>query len=230
MTEWFGDFQARRRRLRSRRLAFDDVVDAVRVRSAGKTRAEVEDIVAAELRGRGRPVPSATALGFLADRVLAGQDPVSQIRLQARGARLAANSVSTAVQQVRDFHRLTRPVDLEDEPLFIRFDRSRPAEVTLDPGAQRLLSPPPGISAPAHLEVFVIIRQDGEDGQVAIHFDEGRLGVLSPADGPGFHAHLAAGRAQRRPVVSEALQDKGLDGRWALHVYRPLAETDRPWL
>jgi hypothetical protein len=68
-----------RRRLRARK----DAVEATRARAVGKSREEIREIYAAELRTRGLEIPNAVILDAVADRI--DGNPLPAARLMAEG-------------------------------------------------------------------------------------------------------------------------------------------------
>ena len=113
---------------------------------------------------------------------------------------------------------------LDREPLLVRYDRSRPpADVILDPDAQRSLAPTWNRQAPGFSEIFVLRAEaDGDDGKhVEVYIHEHGLGRLTAADSAEFLTILATARADGKPVVGQAIRDRDACGRWALHIYRP---------
>jgi len=130
-----------------------------------------------------------------------------------------------AARAIKEQFQMPGPnMTLGQEPVLIHDDRSRPpADVILDPDAQKILAPtwdrpPPDVS-----EIFVLLAEaDGSDGkQVEIYVNEDRLGKLTAADSADFLAILAA--ADGHPVAGQAIRDRSRDGGWALRVYRPEA-------
>lgn len=67
----------------------------------------------------------------------------------------------------------------------------------------------------------MLTETDGNGKQVEVYINEHRLGTLAAADSAEFLPILAAARADDKPVAGQAVRDRGADGRWALHVYRP---------
>jgi hypothetical protein len=130
-----------------------------------------------------------------------------------------------AVHDIKEQIRMPGPnMTLDREPLFVRYDRSRPpADVILDPDAQHSLAPTWSKPGPDFSEIFVLLAEaDGDDGKhVEVYINEDRLGTLTVADSAEFLTILATARADGKPVVGEAIRDRDADGRWALHIYRP---------
>lgn len=114
---------------------------------------------------------------------------------------------------------------LDREPLFVRFDRSRPAaDVILDPDAQQSLTPTRDPSSPPDFsEIFVLlVEAEGNDGgHIEVHIGAHRLGTLTTRDSADFRSILTAAKSQDKAVVGQAIRDRDADGAWALHVYRP---------
>lgn len=232
MNDWLTDLGARwrqdRERSRVRRLAVNEAIAAVRLVSAGKGKDEVRELLAAELRTRGITPPADPVLGHMADRVLADEDVLTQLRLAGRGLGILANLGVKATRNVKEPFRVGElDLDLGDtEPLFIHFDPSRPgARVVLDADARRWLdaSTEPG-SRPDFSEVFVVLSWAGlgrDSGQVAVRVGDRRIGVLVAADTEEFQPILDRGSQRNQPVVTEAALERTPDGTWRLTVYRP---------
>lgn len=232
MSEWLSDLGARfrqdRERARARRLAVDEAIGAVRSASAGKSKDEVRQLLAAELRRREITPPGEPILGHLADRVLADGDVVTRLRLAGRGLGLLADLGVTVTRDVKELFRASGlNMDLGDtEPLFVRFDPSRSgAPVLLDADAQLWLDAITEPEArPGFCEVFVVLSWAGlghDGGQAAVRAGDRRVGVLTAADSQDFRAYLDQGMQQNRPVVTEAALECTTDATWRLTVYRP---------
>ena len=232
MSEWLTGFAARlrqdRERARAHRLAISEAIAAVRPVSAGKSRDEVRELLAAELRTRDITPPAEPILSHLADRVLAGDDALTQLRLAGRGLGILADLGVKATRNIRkQFGAGGLNMDLGDtEPLFIQFDPSRPgAPVVLDPDAQQWFdaNTDPG-SRPDFSEIFVVLswaELESESGQVAVRAGDRHVGVLTAADSEDFRPTLDQGGQQNRPVVTEAALDRSPDATWRLTAYRP---------
>lgn len=232
MSEWLTDFGARwrqdRERARARRLAIKEATAAVRSVSAGKSKDEVRELLAAELRTRDITPPAEPVLSHMADRVLADGDVLTQLRLAGRGLGILADLGAKVTRDFREQFRVSG-LDLDlgtTEPLFIHFDPSRPgAQAVLDGDAQQWLdaSTDPG-SRPDFSEVFVVLSWAGpghDNGQIAVRAGDRRIGVLTAADSEDFRSYLDQGSQQNQPVVTEAALEHTPDATWRLTVYRP---------
>ncbi len=232
MSEWLTGFAARlrqdRERARARRLAISEAIAAVRPVSAGKSKDEVCELLAAELRTRDITPPAEPILSHMADRVLAGEDAFTQLRLAGRGLGILAD---LGVKATRDIKEQLRAgglnMDLGDtEPLFVHFDPARPgAPVVLDADARQWFdaSTDPQ-SRPDFSEVFVVLSWAGVgrgSGVAAVRAGDRRVGVLTAADSEDFGSYLDQGSQQNRPVVTEAALEHTPEAGWRLTVYRP---------
>jgi len=130
-----------------------------------------------------------------------------------------------AVHDIRKQFQTPGPnMTLDQEPLLVRYDRSRsPADVILDPDAQHNLAPTWNRPGPDVSEIFVLLAEaDSDDGKhVEVYINEHRLGTLTAADSAEFLTILATARADGKPVVGQAIRDRDASGRWALHIYQP---------
>ena len=121
------------------------------------------------------------------------------------------------------------------EPVYVGGDRLGPAiRVLLDPGAGEIIDPHSG-RLPVRAEQFVVLRRLDPaqgSGQVAVKFGlepEGRIGVLTAADGAVFESFLRQGADEDRPVVALASCRQADDGSWQVAVCRPGANREAPW-
>jgi hypothetical protein len=234
VSEWLGDLGAKwrrdRDRVRARRRAFNEAVASVRGMSAPKSRDEVRELLAAELRARDVTPPGEPGLGHLVDRVLADGDLLTQLHLAGRGLGLLAGVGGQFTRDIRDLFQGTGlNLDLGNaSPLFIDCDPSKlGAQVILDLDAQQLLDPRGDRESgpsPDFSEIFVLLTwaAPGRDsGQVAVRAGDHRVGVLAAADSAAFRAFLDQGSKLDRPVVTEAFRDRAPDNSWRLTVYQP---------
>jgi hypothetical protein len=200
----------------------------VRSVSAGKSKDEVRELLAAELRTRDITPPAEPILSHMADRVLADDDALTRLRLAGRGLGILAELGAKATRDIKEqFQAGGLNLDLgSTEPLFIHFDPSRPgAPVVLDPDAQQWFdaSTDPE-SRPDFSEIFVVLSWAGlgrESGQVAVRTGDRRVGELTAADSEDFRSTLDQGSQQNRPVVTEAALERTPDATWRLTAYRP---------
>jgi hypothetical protein len=232
MSEWLTEFAARlrqhRQRARAHRLAVNEAIAAVRSVSAGKSKDEVREMLAAELRSRDITPPAELILTHMADRVLADDDALTQLRLAGRGLGMLAELGAKVTRDIKEqFRAGGLNMDLGDtEPLFIHFDPSRPgAPVVLDPDAQQWFdaNTDPG-SRPDFSEIFVVLswaELGRESGQVAVRAGDRRVGALTAADSEDFRSTLDQGSQQNRPVVTEAALERTPDATWRMTAYRP---------
>jgi len=234
MSEWLTDFAARlrqdRERARAHRLAINEAIAAVRSVSAGRSKDEVRELLVAELRTRGITPPAEPILSHMADRVLADDDVLTQLRLAGRGLGILAELGAKATRDIKEQFRADGlAMDLGDtEPLFIHSDPSSPgAPVVLDPDAQQWLDANTDPqSRPDFSEIFVVLswtELGRESGQVAVRAGDRRVGVLTAADSEDFRSALDQGSQQNRPVVTEAALEHTPDDTWRLTAYRPSA-------
>ena len=232
MSEWLTDFAARlrqnRERARARRLAVSEAIAAVRSVSAGKSKDEVRELLAAELRTRDITPPADPILSHMADRVLAGEDAFTQLRLAGRGLGILADLGVKATRGIKEQVRAGGlNIDLGDtEPIFIHFDLSRPgAPVVLDADARQWFDANTDAqSRPDFSEAFVVLSwaELGRDsGQAAVRAGDRRVGVLTAADSEDFRSYLDQGSQQNRPVVTQAALEHTPEATWRLTVYRP---------
>jgi hypothetical protein len=194
--------------------------------SAGRTKEEVRDLLAAGLEARGVTPPAGPVLDYLAGQALAGGDCPGELGLAAHGLSVLADMGAQIVRETRQALRSGGPhIHLDHEPLLVACDRSRAAaDVFLDPDAQQWLSPEGDPSrAPEFSEIFVVLMApDGPDELLAeVQAGQHRVGTLGHADSEEFRAIFAAGETQGRAVVGEAARTRGPNGQWALQVYRP---------
>jgi hypothetical protein len=228
MDELFSDFAARYHRSRDRRLAFDEVIGAVRSVSSGKSKDEVRDLLVAELRGRSIRVPDEPFLGHMADRVLADDDILTQLRLSAQGLGALKEYGAKVVNDLK--HLLPVDglnVDLGDvDIVHIPWDTSEPgAPVVLDPDAQHWFTANTDVeSRPLPSDIVVVLTwavSGPESGQVAVRAGDRRVGVLTTADSEDFRPALDDGSERNRPAVTEGRLERTSDATWRLTVYRP---------
>jgi hypothetical protein len=232
VSEWLSDLGARfrqdRERARARRLAVDEAISAGRSVSAGKSKDEVRELLAAELLRRDITPPGEPILSHLADQVLADEDVLTRLRLAGRGLGILADLGVKLTRDVKErFRAGGLDMDLGDaEPLFVRFDPSRAAApVLLDADAQLWFdaSTDPE-SRPGFSEIFVVLSWAGpghDGGQATVRAGDRRVGVLTAADSQDFRPYLDEGMQQKRPVVTEAALERTPDATWRLTVYRP---------
>ncbi|MGE5287960.1 MAG: hypothetical protein ACM3ML_12295 [Micromonosporaceae bacterium] len=117
----------------------NEAVAAVRSVSAGKSKNEVRELLAAEPRTRGITPPAEPILSHVADRVLADHDALTRLRLAGRGLGILADLGTKATRDIKEqFQAGGLNMDLGNtEPVFIHFAPSRPgAQVVLDADAQ----------------------------------------------------------------------------------------------
>lgn len=232
MSDWLTDFGARlrqdRERGRARQLAVSETIAAVRSVSAGKSKDEVRELLTAELRTRDITPPAEPILSFMTDRVLAGDDVLTRLRLRGRAFGLLADF---GVQLTRDIREQFRVGGLDLDlgttgPVFIHFDPSRPgAQVVLDADAQQWIDANTDPESRLDFsEIFVVLSWAGpgcDSGQVAVRAGDRRVGVLTTADSEDFRSSLDQGSQQNRPVVNQAALERTPDASWRLTVYRP---------
>ncbi len=110
MSEWPTDFGARwrhdRERWRARRLATNEAIAAVRSISAGKSKDEVRELLAAELRTRDITPAAEPILSHMADRVLADGDVLTQLRLAGRGLGILADVGVKVTRNIKEQSRV----------------------------------------------------------------------------------------------------------------------------
>jgi hypothetical protein len=234
MSEWLTDLGARlrqgRERSRTRRLAFNEAIAAVRAVSAGKSKDEVRELLTSELRTRDITPPVEPFLSHMADRVLADAHVLTQLRLVSRGLGILIDHYRGVTRDIKEQFRATGPhMDLGNvEPLLIRGDRSRPgAQVLLDPDAQQWLDTITDLGSQADFsEIPVLLSWAGlgrDSGQVAVRVGDRRVGVLTAVDSEDFPSILEQGSQQIRPVLTMATLGRAPDTSWHLTVFRPAA-------
>lgn len=232
MSDWLTGFTTgwrhERERGRARRLAVNQAIAAVRSISAGKSKDEVRELLAAELRTRDITPPGEPILSHMADRVLANGDVLTRLRLAGRGLGILGDLGVKVTRDIKEQFRVSG-LDLDlgtTEPLFIHFDPSRPgAQAVLDPDAQQWLGTGGGLGPPPDFsELFVVLSwagPGGDSGQVAVRAGDRRVAVLTAADSEDFRSSLGQGSQQNRPVVTQAALERTPDASWRLTVYRP---------
>lgn len=213
----------RRRRERSALLA--DVMERVRVRSAGLSRSQVRELMAAELGSRRLSPPAGEGvLDAMTDSVLAGGDLTTRVRLAGQVVRgmagkaggvgrvLTGGLVAGAGLAVAD-GIVVRP-DMRQSPLSVLGEPER-AGPGGDGDAASRVRPLPG-----RAEIFVLL-EEAEDGCVAVVAGGRRVGLLTEPGSRLFDEVLRLGREQGRPVVAEAVCERLGDGSEQVTVYRP---------
>ena len=162
----------------------------------------------------------------MADRVLAGEDVFTQLRLAGRGLGILADFGVKASRDIKDqFRPGGLNMDLGNtEPVFIRFDPARPgAPVVLDADAQQWFTENTDPQSPPQFsDAFVVLSWAGlgrESGQAAVRAGDRRIGVLTAADSEVFQSYLDQGIQQNRPVVTQAALQYTPDATWRLTVY-----------
>jgi hypothetical protein len=128
-----------------------------------------------------------------------------------------------AVHAIKDQFQMPGPnMILDQEPVLVRCDRSRPpADVVLDPHAQERLAPTWNRPPPDFSEIFVLLTgaEGSEPKRIEIYINDQRLGMLTVTDSKDFLPILAA--ADGRPVAGEAIRQRKSDGGWAVSLYFP---------
>ncbi|MGH3156350.1 MAG: hypothetical protein ACRDNF_07240, partial [Streptosporangiaceae bacterium] len=122
------------------------VVDAVRARSAGKSRAEVRQMLVEEFRASPLPPPPDPAIDVFTDSIVLPGGLTGAVR----GVPSAGRAMGAAASDVRKifqvFRNTARVRDAQGEdPYVVRPGQLPPEiEVTLDVGAEELLAARPG--------------------------------------------------------------------------------------
>jgi hypothetical protein len=218
-----------RNRNQQRRAA----AEAVRARAAGKSRAEIRDLLIAEMESRKIQVPSAQGLDALTDSIASG-GPGDPSGWQA--ARILVGIVKRMVAESRGsrsltpFDRMTKGAKSAGGNAFYSssWDDAGPmATVILDSNAGQLLSVP---RFPMPIVARIELqpgRQGGssDDGEVVVHVNEQRVGVLSAADSPRYRQALEDPRRHGSALAVPGFASRTADGSLQIRIYAPDAFT-----
>ena len=101
MSGWRRDFSARGRESWSRREGTREAFNAVRAMSAGRTKEEARDLLAAGLEARGVTPPAGPVLDYLAGQAMAGGDCPGELGLAAHGLTVLADLGAHIVRETR---------------------------------------------------------------------------------------------------------------------------------
>jgi hypothetical protein len=242
MREYWDHSQEQLTQRQARGRAIEDAVRVVRATSAGRSRAEIRNILVTELRRNGvEPLPTESALDTLiSDKVVGGSGLFARAHEIARGIKAAAKAGGKAG---RDFKGIYDEITTEGEwtlhtngrPFFITSDRSRSAiEVDLDASAQLRLTSTRDSSAlhAAQLhEISVqltLLREGPESGKIAVQVGREQVGFIGLDVSKLYQRIIEAAAKPNRSVVAQAVLSREVAGApWRLHVFHPCADVPR---
>ncbi|HKD96434.1 MAG TPA: hypothetical protein VKB69_02425 [Micromonosporaceae bacterium] len=209
-----------RRRTRSRRQG----LDAVRARAKGRSVAEVEEMIVAELAARGLNDPP-SAVAWQANWLVREREPLGRLTTRVRGIGMLGSMVKGMVDGVR--HLLEpgpawlRPPDRAAFPLAVELDRviAVPAD---DDAAAAVIARAHAASRRIGPRACVETWFTADGDAVAVNLGDHRVGTLRGADAGLFAAAIrAAADYDEAPYVQATIT--------ALPAGRPpLLEVPRP--
>jgi hypothetical protein len=213
-----------RRSARADDAAWSEVQAAVQPRSAGRSRAEVRQLIIEELRSRNRPVPDDMILDPHVDQIMLAS-PLPPLMDPDTSALTALKTLLRTARQARTQHKrfaaamssAARPLlgPHGQPPYLVEPDYSLPmADVVLDPGATAMPERSGG--------GIVSLERDpgaGDAARVVVYSGQQRVGTLSAADGARYQSALdAAQQAGCSLMVWSKVSDPGA-GPPRLRVY-----------
>jgi hypothetical protein len=208
--------------------------EAVRRTSGGESRAQVRELLLAEIRARGLPVPPEPLLAVRVEAIMDKQDPVTRARYSARGFGALLGAAGDAIRDLKNSFEDFTPQPAGGRRLYlVREDKSRPAtEVILDPGAEQWLAHgdikergEPGHWSEIHTWLDTEEAED-QTNLVAVHVRADRVGVLGEPDARGYAQVMATARGKNQVAVVVGIRSKDPAGRWHLQIYRPERPPD----
>jgi hypothetical protein len=204
---------------RDRRTGIKDAIDAVRAKSAGKSRDEIEQLLRAELVERGVDFPESlirAAADVLAHpRGLRGQVAALRYAVRSLAALHSASSTLTDGFAAAGVGAIKDPADRTAAWVDVVLD---------DNGRDALRSRRARLSLPANARDQVAVRLQRveaatSDSVVAASVDELRVGTLTHADGVRYLPAIAAGRERgERGLLTLGLSTMGHDAQPRLRI------------
>lgn len=190
---------------------------AVAMRSAGRTRAQLRQMLIDELRSRGRDTPPEVLLDAEIDAI---ESTIPSNASTIAAFRTFAKSLLRARKAQREFDALARDAHIlrgphGEDPYLILPDYSlSPVTVILDPGSA------PHLSQMGH-DVFVSLYRDRgrDDNPVVVYADGNRIGVLDMHDGLRYQPALDAAQRVGRALMVQAILIAGRDSSLRLQIY-----------
>jgi hypothetical protein len=200
----FGETFRRTRHQHQRRR---EAINAVRFRSAGKSRQQIREMLVEEFHARALTAPPDEVVIALADSIARPDGPITAAHIAASAARL----VGGAAAEIRDiFKGVERVKDPSGaDPFFVPpGGNGQAAEVNLVTGADRVLDERAkrykqraggADLIPVRLESASTTQHDPV---LTVHVDDHRVGTLSREDSPTFEHSLEIAKQQNQTLMT----------------------------
>jgi hypothetical protein len=222
---------AKFRAARERRKTWEAVDEAVRAKSAGKSRDQVRQLLVDEIDARGLRMPIEPMLEMRLDWIYVGGNPVEKARLVAEAA-VAVVGVPFRFKRMLD--RVTQTPDSHNGGRrLVRIDPRATIEVSLAADAQQHVSQAESLSifamrSATSIRVTLRVEDADEEPRVAVYVADERIGEIPREHSAPFLAELD--RASRKNItpVFLALRTRSVDHGWRLDLWKPRENTDAP--
>lgn len=227
----WADTVARFHAARERRKTWEAIDEAVRAKSAGKSRDQVRQLLIEEIGARGLRMPIEPMLEMRLDWIYIGGNPVEKARAIAE-ATVAVASVPFRFKRMLD--RVTQPPDSHDGgSRLVRPDFRATVEVSLAADAQQHLSQAESLSILAMrraTSIRVALRVEPGDlpPHVAVYLAEHYIGQIPPEHSAPFLAELDRANDTNTTPVFLALRTRSVEQGWRLDLWKPRENTSEP--
>jgi hypothetical protein len=221
----FGEILRARRENRQRR---HEAINAVRSRSAGRSRQEIRQVLVGELHSRKLDIPTDQVLDSIVDSIAHPPGPLNSVRLIPDAVRMVTAAGGETRRLLKLFKGVERVRDPSGgDPYFAAPGGTAPEiEVILDAGAESVLDTGSGQREPgvgdAHL-LSVSLEPAvtaGPGAAVTVHVDAHRVGVLSQEDSLALEQALEAAAQQNQTLMMlGAYGPRAADGSSRLRIY-----------
>jgi len=220
---------AKFRAARERRKTWEAIDEAVRAKSAGKSRDQVHQLLVDEINARGLQMPIEPMLEMRLDWIYIGGNPVEKARVITEAA-VAVVGVPFRFKRMLD--RVTQAADSHDggQPL-VQIDPRATVEVSLAADAQQHVSQAESLSIFAMrsaTSIRVTLRVADAEPRVAVYLADECIGEIPREHSAPFVAELDRASHKNITPVFLALRTRSVDHGWRLDLWKPRENTDEP--